>query len=54
MFKLTTFDLNNIPKKDGEIDFSKDLFGKKAYITGTGQLHGEAFAMAFQNRKLKY
>ena len=49
MFKLTTFDFNNIPKnEDGTVDFSKDLFGKKAYVTGTGQLHGEAFAMAYK------
>ena len=48
MFKVTTFDLNNIPKKDGQADMSKDLFGKLAFITGTGQLHGEAFATAFK------
>lgn len=49
MFKLTTFDFNHIPKdEEGKVDFSKDLFGKKAYITGTGQLHGEAFAMAYK------
>ena len=48
MFKVTTFDFDNLPKIDGKTDFSKDLFGKKAYITGTGQLHGEAFAMAFR------
>jgi len=47
MFKVTTFDFENIPKKDGHVDFSEDLFKKQAYITGTGQLHGEAFAMAF-------
>ena len=34
-------------KKDGKVDFSEDLFGKKAYITGSGQLHGETFASAF-------
>ena len=49
MFKITTFDMNNIPKVDGEVDYKKDLFGKKAYVTGTGQLHGEAFAMAISN-----
>ena len=27
--------------------FLEDLFGKKAYITGSGQLHGETFASAF-------
>lgn len=48
MFKITTFDMNNIPKKDGSVDFSKDLFSKQAYITGTGQLHGETFALAFK------
>ena len=49
MFKITTFDFDNIPKVDGKVDFKKDLFGKKAYVTGTGQLHGEAFAMAFNS-----
>ena len=34
MFKLTTFNLDEeLPKKDGKVDFSEDLFGKKAYIT---------------------
>ena len=48
MFKITTLDLKNLPKeKDGSVDYSKDLFGKQAYITGSGQLHGETFAMAF-------
>ena len=48
MFKLTTLNLDeNLPKKDGKVDFSEDLFGKKAYITGSGQLHGETFASAF-------
>ena len=48
MFKITTLDMNNIPKKDGLADMSEDLFGRQAFITGTGQLHGEAFAMAFK------
>ena len=48
MFKVTTFDLNNVPKIDGNVDYSKDLFGKETYITGSGQLHGEAFALAFK------
>lgn len=48
MFKLTTFDLDSpLPQKDGHTDFSQDLFGKEAFITGTGQLHGETFAHAF-------
>ena len=48
MFKLTTLDLNHIPMKDGKADMSKDLFGRLAYITGSGQLHGETFAHAFK------
>ena len=48
MFKITTLDMNNLPlTEDGKVDFSKDLFGKQAFITGSGQLHGETFAMAF-------
>ena len=48
MFKVTTLNLNDPPKtEDGKIDMSKDLFGKTAFITGSGQLHGEAFALAF-------
>ena len=48
MFKITTLNFENPPlTKDGALDTSKDLFGKKSYITGSGQLHGEAFALAF-------
>ena len=49
MFKLTTLDLDNIPKnKEGEIDYSKDFFGKKVGLTVTGQLEGESFALAYK------
>ena len=49
MFKLTTLDMNNLPLgEDGKVDVKKDLFGKQAYITGSGQLHGETFAMAYK------
>ena len=49
MFKLTTLDLNKpLPTdEDGKTDFSDDLFGKETYITGSGQLHVETFAPAF-------
>ncbi len=49
MFKVTTLDFDNLPKIDGKTDMSKDLFGKKSFITGSGQLHGEAFALAYKN-----
>lgn len=48
MFKLTTLDTDKtLPQRDGKTDYSQDLFGKKAFITGSGQLHGETFAEAF-------
>ena len=47
MFKISTLDFDNLPMVDGKVDYSKDLFGKKSFITGSGQLQGETFAMAF-------
>ena len=48
MFKISTLKFNDLPlNKDGSIDYSKDLFGKQAFITGSGQLHGETYAMTF-------
>ena len=49
MFKISTLDVNNLPMENGKVDFSKDLFGKQAFITGSGQLHGETYAMAFSD-----
>lgn len=49
MFKISTLNFNNLPLEEGKVDFSKDLFGKQAFITGSGQLHGETFAMAFSD-----
>lgn len=49
MFKISTLNFNNLPIENGRVDFSKDLFGKQAFITGSGQLHGETFAMAFSD-----
>jgi len=49
MFKITTLDLDNLPKNDeGQIDYKKDFFGKKVGLTVTGQLEGETFAMAYK------
>ena len=50
MFKLTTLDLNNIPKtEEQKIDFGQDFFGKEANLTVSGQLCAETFALAFRN-----
>ena len=50
MFQVTTLDLKEPPRKpDGTIDFSQDFFGKPTNLTVSGQLNGEAYAMAFRN-----
>ncbi len=50
MFKVTTLDLMNLPKEeDGTINFSQDFFSKATNLTVSGQLEGEAFALAFKN-----
>ena len=50
MFQVTTLDLDNLPRTEtGEIDYSKDFFGKKTSLTVSGQLEGEIMALAFRN-----
>lgn len=49
MFQVTTMNLNDVPKKDGAVDFSQDFFGKPTNLTVSGQLNGETYAMAFKN-----
>ena len=49
MFGVTTLDINNPPRDEkGKVDFSEDFFGKKTNLTVSGQLNGEAFALAFR------
>ena len=48
MFRVTTLDAKNPPlTEDGEVDFTKDFFGTSTNLTVSGQLYGEAFALAF-------
>ena len=50
MFKVTTMDLDNIPKNEqGKVDYTQDFFGKSVNLTVSGQLNGEMFATAFGN-----
>ncbi|HEY9662617.1 MAG TPA: asparagine--tRNA ligase [Allocoleopsis sp.] len=50
LFTVTNLDLKNVPKtKAGEIDFEQDFFGRRAYLTVSGQLEAEIMAMAFTN-----
>jgi asparaginyl-tRNA synthetase len=50
MFGVTTLDLMNVPRTaDGAVDYAQDFFGKPAFLTVSGQLEGEIFALAFAN-----
>ena len=50
MFQVTTMDLANVPvTEDGAVDYDKDFFNKKTFLTVSGQLNGETFACAFRN-----
>ena len=47
LFRVSTLDLANLPRTpDGAIDFAQDFFGKPAYLTVSGQLNVETYAMA--------
>jgi len=50
MFRVTTLDLDQIPRKDNkEIDFEQDFFGRPTHLTVSGQLEGEIYATALTN-----
>jgi asparaginyl-tRNA synthetase len=50
MFTVTGFDLTKVPlTADKQVDYSKDFFGRQAYLTVSGQLEAEIMAMAFSN-----
>jgi asparaginyl-tRNA synthetase len=47
MFKVTTLNLNKLPKNEqGHIDYKEDFFGKETNLTVSGQLEGETYALA--------
>jgi asparaginyl-tRNA synthetase len=47
MFRISTLDMMNLPRDGkGQVDFSKDFFGKEAFLTVSGQLNVEAFCLA--------
>lgn len=50
MFAITTLNLKDIPRTPTQdIDYTKDFFGKPAYLTVSGQLEAEIMALAFSN-----
>ncbi|MCJ7595118.1 MAG: asparagine--tRNA ligase [Desulfobacterales bacterium] len=46
MFRVTTFELDQVPRKDGLVDFGQDFFGGPANLTVSGQLEAEIYALA--------
>ncbi|MCX7025866.1 MAG: asparagine--tRNA ligase [Spirochaetes bacterium] len=46
MFQATTLDLDALAKNGGPVDYSKDFFGKKSYLSVSGQLNVETYCMA--------
>jgi asparaginyl-tRNA synthetase len=46
MFKVTSFDLENVPQKNGSTDFTKDFFGSPSLLTVSGQLEAEVYALS--------
>ncbi|WP_341266469.1 asparagine--tRNA ligase [Candidatus Phytoplasma fraxini] len=49
LFQVTTLNLNKIPlDQNQKVDYNKDFFGRPTFLTVTGQLEGEAMALAFK------
>src|SRR3954468_5249832 len=47
MFRVSTLDVANLPRTaEGKVDFSRDFFGREAFLTVSGQLNVEAFCLA--------
>ncbi|MSP73300.1 MAG: asparagine--tRNA ligase [Myxococcales bacterium] len=50
MFRVSTLDFANLPRRpDGQVDFTKDFFGKEAHLTVSGQLNVECYCLAMSN-----
>ena len=49
MFRVTTLDLDNPPRVEGAVDTAEDFFGRPTFLTVSGQLEAEIFALALSN-----
>ncbi len=50
MFQVTTLNMQSLPYNDqGEVDYNQDFFGKKAFLTVSGQLQVENYACSMSN-----
>ncbi|HEX2046663.1 MAG TPA: asparagine--tRNA ligase [Acidimicrobiales bacterium] len=48
MFRVSTLDLANPPRSDGQVDFGSDFFGRETHLTVSGQLNVEAYCLALE------
>ena len=46
MFRVTTLNLDELPRQNGKVDFTQDFFGRPSYLTVSGQLEAEIYATA--------
>jgi len=46
MFRVTTLNMDRVPRVGGKPDYAEDFFGKEANLTVSGQLEAEMFALA--------
>jgi len=46
LFRVSTLDLANLPLREGAVDFDKDFFARESFLTVSGQLNAEAYALA--------
>ena len=48
MFRVSTLDVANLPRNDGQVDFAHDFFGRETHLTVSGQLNVEAYCLAME------
>jgi asparaginyl-tRNA synthetase len=46
LFRVSTIDIKDPPRKNGEIDYAQDFFARQTHLTVSGQLEAEALALA--------
>jgi asparaginyl-tRNA synthetase len=49
LFRVTTLDMENLPKNEGKTDFKFDFFKKPSFLTVSGQLEAELMSLALGN-----
>ncbi|NGX58381.1 MAG: Asparagine--tRNA ligase [Chlamydiae bacterium] len=50
LFRVSTLDLEDLPKtEEGKIDYSQDFFGQSSYLTVSGQLNAEIYALSLSD-----